>query len=155
MPTHAPALPPIHLEVETTASPSEAWAALTEPERIAEWFTDASALGEVGSSYRLDFGDGSVVEGLVTELDPGHRFAHTWTWADAEADADPASEAPGRHRTTLVSWTVEPIASGGARVTLVHDGWAEADVDQTARDDHEGYWAGYLEDLAAILGPAG
>jgi Uncharacterized conserved protein len=140
----ADTLPPIVLKIETLASPAEAWAALTEPERIAEWFTDASPLGEVGTTYRLDFGDGSVVEGVVTELEPGHRFAHTWAWADA----DPRQE-------TVVSWTVEPIPGGRARVTLVHDGWAEAGVDDASRDDHEAYWSGYLDDLAAILESTG
>ena len=55
----------------------------------------------------------------------------------------------------MVTWSVEPLTDGGARVTLVHDGWAEAGVDDAARDDHEGYWSGYLDDLAAILGDAG
>ena len=144
MATMTTALPPIVLEIETAAQPPDAWAALTVPERIVEWFTDASPLGPVGTAYRLDFGDGSVVEGVVTELEPGRRFAHTWAWADAE---------PGQQ--TVVSWSVEPLAGGGSRVTLVHDGWTEAGLDASAREDHEGYWIGYLEDLAAVLGNAG
>jgi len=136
----ATTLPPIVLEIETAAQPAEAWAAVTVPERIAEWFTDASPLGSVGTAYRLDFGDGSVVEGVVTELEPGRRFAHTWAWADAE---------PGQE--TVVSWSVEPLADGGSRITLVHEGWSEAGLDASARDDHEGYWIGYLEDLEAVL----
>ncbi len=134
---------PIQLEIETSASADEAWAALTEPDRVAEWFTDASPLGDVGTAYRLDFGDGSIVEGVVTELEPGRRFAHTWWWADAE---------PGQR--TVVTWSVEPLADGGARVTLVHDGWAEAGLDASARDDHEGYWIGYMDDLVAVLAAA-
>jgi uncharacterized protein YndB with AHSA1/START domain len=139
-------LPPIVLAIETSASPAEAWAALTIPERVAEWFTDASPLGSVGTAYRLDFGDGSIVEGVVTELEPGRRFAYTWAWADAEAEAG---------QQTLVSWSVEPLDAGGSRVTLVHEGWTEAGLDEATRDDHQGYWAGYVEDLAAILERAG
>ena len=137
-------LPPIVLEIETVASPTEAWAALTDPERIAEWFTDASPLGGIGAPYRLDFGDGSVVDGVVTLVEPGHGFAHTWAWADA----DPRQE-------TVVTWSIEPLPGGGTRVTLIHDGWAEAGVDKASRDDHEGYWSGYLDDLVSILGAAG
>jgi uncharacterized protein YndB with AHSA1/START domain len=136
----AESLPPITLSITTTATPGEAWAALTEPARIAEWFTDASELGGVGSPYRLDFGDGSVVEGVVTHLEPGRHFAYTWVWADV----DPQQE-------TLVTWSVEPTDDGGCRITLTHDGWAEAGLDEAARDDHEGYWMGYLDDLAAVL----
>lgn len=99
-------LPPIILEIETSASAEELWAALTEPDRVAEWFTDASPLGEVGDPYRLDFGDGSVVEGVIREIDPGRRFAHTWVWVDAL----PRQE-------TLVTWSVEALPGGGGRVT--------------------------------------
>ena len=133
-------LPPIVLEIETLASPDEVWAALTEPERVAEWLTDASPVGDVGDVYRLDFGDGSVVEGVIREVEPGHRFVHTWVWADAR----PRQE-------TIVSWTVDALPGGGGRVTLVHDGWAEAGADSAARDDHEAYWSGYLDDLIEML----
>jgi uncharacterized protein YndB with AHSA1/START domain len=139
----ADTLPPIVLEIETPAAPARAWAALTEPDLVAEWFTDASPLGEIGAPYRLDFGDGSVVDGVVTLIEPGHRFAHTWAWADA----DPRHE-------TMVTWSIEPLPDGGSRVTLVHDGWAEAGVDEASRDDHEGYWSGYLDDLVSILASA-
>lgn len=133
-------LPPIVLTIETSATPAEAWAALTDPDRIAEWFTDASPLGDVDEPYRLDFGDGSVVEGTIRLLEPGRRFAHTWAWTDVE----PSHE-------TLVTWSIEAIAEGGSRVTLIHEGWAEAGTDEAIRDDHEAYWSGYLDDLAAIL----
>lgn len=136
----ATTLPPIVLEIETPAPPAEAWAAVTVPERVAEWFTDASPLGGVGSAYRLDFGDGSIVEGVVTELEPGRRFSHTWAWPDSE---------PGEH--TVVSWAVDPLEDGGCKVTLTHDGWSAAGLDASAREDHEGYWIGYLEDLKAFL----
>jgi uncharacterized protein YndB with AHSA1/START domain len=136
----AESLPPITLSIETTATPLDAWAALTEPDRVAEWFTDASALGGVGEAYRLDFGDGSLVEGVVTSLEPGKWFSHTWVWADVE----PRQE-------TLVTWLVEPTGDDRCRITLTHDGWEDAGLDETARNDHEGYWIGYLDDLASVL----
>lgn len=133
-------LPPIVLEIETPASADAAWAALTEPDLVAEWLTDATPVGAVGDRYRLDFGDGSVVEGVIREIEPGRRFVHSWIWTDAS----PTQE-------TVVAWTVEPLPNGGGRITLVHDGWAEAGADLVARDDHEAYWSGYLDDLAEIL----
>lgn len=131
---------PIDLTVESAVAPDRAWQALTDPRVIAEWFTDASPVGRVGDPYRLDFGDASVVEGVVTELEPGRRFSYTWRWSDAES-----------HEETHVAWSVERRDDGGTSIRLVHDGWAEAGLDETVRDDHEGYWTGYLEDLAAIL----
>ena len=133
-------LPPIVLEIDAAVTTAEAWTALTDPVRVADWFTDVTPLGAVGDPYRLDFGDGSIVDGIVQVIEPGHRFAHTWAWLDA---------AP--RQETLVTWSVESLAVGGTRITLVHDGWSEAGADEAIRDDHEGYWSGYLDDLAAIL----
>ena len=134
---------PIEMTLDTGASPEVAWAMLTEPRRIAEWFTEATPLGPVGSRYRLDFGDGSVVVGRVTERIPGVRFGHTWSWEELDQAA------------TEVTWTLEPLDDGGSRITLRHAGWEEAGADQATRDDHAGYWEGYLADLADVLGQAG
>jgi uncharacterized protein YndB with AHSA1/START domain len=136
------AIRPIDLEVELPVDPSTAWRAITDPDRVIEWFTSASPVGPVGNMHRIDFGDGSVVAGEITELVPGSRFAHRWHWDGADAA-----------ETTLVTWTITPSA-GGSTIRLVHDGWAEAGLDAAARDDHEGYWAGYLEDLRDLLSGA-
>lgn len=137
--TEGVGVPAIDLAVETGADPELAWRTLTDPARVALWFTDASRLGRVGDTYRLDFGDGSVVRGEILALEPGRSFSHAWTW-----------EGAPENEVTRVSWTVEPHL-GGSRVTLRHDGWDEAGMDARARDDHEGYWTGYLADLRDIL----
>lgn len=134
-------IPPIERSVVVPVSAGVAWAALTDPSRVAEWFTDATPLGAVSDDYRLDFGDGTVVEGTIESLEPGRAFGYAWRWAGA-----PATE------TTHVRWSVERAGDDGATtIRLVHDGWAEADLDRAARDDHDGYWTGYLEDLADVL----
>ena len=131
--------PPIQLTIETPADAESAWEALTDPDRVAEWLTDASPIGQPGDPYRLDFGD-SIVDGVVVDLQPGHRFAHTWLW-----------EGSGAEEQTLVSWTVEPLAHGGSRILLEHGGWPATTPDDKTRDDHQGYWEAYLDDLAALL----
>jgi uncharacterized protein YndB with AHSA1/START domain len=141
--TEAPRVQPIDLWVDIDVEPAVAWAAVTDPGRIAEWFTDASALGPVGSPYRLDFGEGSIVGGTVLRIDPGRSFAYSWHWSGAD-DAE----------TTTVTWSVEALPDGGSRIRVVHTGWDEAGMDASARDDHEGYWSGYLEDLRAVLDEA-
>jgi uncharacterized protein YndB with AHSA1/START domain len=133
---------PIELALETGADTATAWRALTEPALVTLWFTDATPLGPTGTRYRLDFGDGSVVSGEVLAVEPGRSFAFAWAWEGAE----PAE-------ITRVTWTVEPHL-GGSRVRLVHEGWDEAGIDPRARDDHEGYWAGYLDDLRDVLSEA-
>lgn len=137
---------PVRLRIRTRAVPALAWAFVTEPDRIATWFTTASALGAVGSPYRLDFGGGSAVEGRVTALVPDASFSHTWRWAEGEG-----AGAGGAGPTTLVTWIVRPLAAGGSEVELLHEGWREAGLDRQARDDHEAYWRDYVEDLRAGL----
>jgi len=131
---------PIRLTIMTAAAPGTAWSAITDPARVAAWFTAASPVGQIGDPYVLDFGEGSVVHGTIVELDPGRRFAHRWAWLDA----DPRQE-------TLVTWTVRPTEAGGSEIELVHDGWDEAGADDAIRDDHEAYWSGYLDDLRDLL----
>ena len=146
---------PIRLVIRTAAPSDLAWNYLTDPERVAEWFTDASELGEVGTTYRLDFGDGSVVEGPLVEVVPGRRFAHRWAWVDATpvdarpADATPVGATP--RQETLVRWEVRPLDAGGSEIELIHEGWTEAGADDAIRDDHEAYWSGYLDDLRDLL----
>lgn len=131
---------PIRLSIRTTAPADRAWTYLVDPRLVGEWFTAASPVGAVGDLYRLDFGEGSVVEGRIVDIEPGRRFAHRWAWLDA----DPRQE-------TLVSWTVADLGSDGAEIELVHDGWTEAGAEVTERDDHEAYWSGYLDDLRDLL----
>ena len=50
-----------------------------------------------------------------------------------------------------MSWEVVALPGGGSRITLRHDGWTEAGADEATRDDHAGYWDGYLDDLADLL----
>ena len=138
--TEVVALPPIELALESQVPPPEAWDMLTEPERVALWFTDASPLGPVGSAYRLDFGDGSVVIGRVVSVVAGVSFAHTWRWQGSEPELE-----------TLVTWTVSPLDGGGSRISLVHAGWSEAGADEAQRAEHEAYWQGYLADLRDVL----
>ena len=132
----SPSVPPIRLVTLLPVPPETAWAYLTDPEHVARWFTEASDVGPVGTTYRLDFGEGSVVEGPIVALEPGRTFAHGWAWLDAE----PRQE-------TLVTWTIRPTETGGSEIELVHGGWAEAGADSAIRDDHEAYWSGYLDDL--------
>jgi uncharacterized protein YndB with AHSA1/START domain len=137
-------VPPIRLVVVIPIPPKTAWTWLTEPDRVAEWFTEAGPVGEVGSLYRLDFGEGSVVEGPIVAVEPGRAFAHRWAWLDVE----PRQE-------TLVRWTIRELPSGGSEVELLHEGWDEAGADTAIRDDHEAYWSGYLDDLRDLLEDAG
>ena len=128
------------LEVETAADPATAWLTVTEPAEVARWFADVTPVDGIGSPYRVDFGDGSAVAGRVRVVDAGNRLAYTWAW-EGEQDGP----------VTLVTWEVEPLEGTGSRIRLTHDGWSEAGADAATRDDHAGYWEGYLDALGSLL----
>jgi uncharacterized protein YndB with AHSA1/START domain len=69
--------------VRRLARPIEkVWAALTVPERIADWFTDMrfSPRVELGADVELSFEDSPshMIGGKVVAFDPPRLFA--WTW---------------------------------------------------------------------------
>jgi uncharacterized protein YndB with AHSA1/START domain len=130
----------IVIEIDAPVTAERAWAAVSQPDEVAEWFADVTPIDGIGSPYRVDFGDGSGVEGRIRAFEPGHRFAYSWAWTGEE-------EAPP---TTLVTWVVG-AGPAGAVVRLTHEGWAEAGLDQDVRDEHAEYWEGYLESLGDYL----
>jgi uncharacterized protein YndB with AHSA1/START domain len=131
---------PIRISAETVASPEAAWTALTDPRQVARWFAESTPIdGGAGATYTIDFGEGSAIDGVIHELVPGRRLSYTWQWRGKE-------EHP-----TLVTWELEPLAGEGCRITLTHEGWQEAGADEALRDDHAGYWEGYLADLLDML----
>jgi uncharacterized protein YndB with AHSA1/START domain len=130
----------IVIEVDLPADSATAWRAVTDPAEVAEWFASVTPIDGIGSPYRIDFGDGSLVEGRVRALDPGRRFSYTWAWADGDGGTP-----------TLVTWEVDARAGGGSLVRLIHEGWVEAGLDTEARDEHAEYWEGYLAELASLF----
>ncbi len=131
---------PIRISGETVATVDAAWAALTEPAQVARWFAVTTPVaGGASSIYSIDFGDGSVIDGVIREIVPHRRLSYTWQWRGQD-------ENP-----TLVTWELEPLADEGCRITLTHEGWQEAGADEALRDDHAGYWEGYLADLLDLL----
>jgi uncharacterized protein YndB with AHSA1/START domain len=135
---------PIVVEIEVPVSADRAWQAVTDPAEVARWFAEVTPVDGIGSPYRIDFGDGTAVDGRIRVLDPGRRLAYTWAWAGE--DGGPV---------TLVAWEVEAVDRGGARVRLTHDGWSDAGVDEETRSDHADYWESYLDSLQELLAGGG
>jgi uncharacterized protein YndB with AHSA1/START domain len=135
-------IPPIYLNRRVRKSRQVAWAAITDPEQVAQWFAQVTPVGKVGEAYRVEFEDGSSVDGAILASDPGRRFMHSWRWAGDDAS-----------RTTRVTWAVEPMSAGGSRIVLEHDGWVDAGLTEQDRNDHAAYWNDYLDALRELLDP--
>ena len=93
-------------------SPDEAFALITEPERLRRWQTVSAVVDlRAGGEYRWTVTPGHVAAGTFREVEPGRRIVFGWGW---EGNDDLKPDA------STVTVTVEP-ADGGSRVTLVHD----------------------------------
>ena len=82
------------------------WAALTTPERLADWFANAEVDLRVGGILRLDGNGMRQNEMRITICDPPRTFA--WAWKIGS-------------RETLVRFDLKPEAAG-CELTLTHSG---------------------------------
>ena len=124
-------------------TPDEAFALITEPERLRRWQTVSATVDlRAGGAYRWTVTPGHVAAGTYREIEPGRRIVFGWGW---EGNPDLVPDA------STVTVVVEPV-DGGSRVTLLHEGLTE----QQAELHAEG-WEHYFERLeaAAVKGDAG
>lgn len=124
-------------------SPDEAFALITEPERLRRWQTVSAVVDlRAGGSYQWTVTPGHVAAGTFREVEPGRRIVFGLGW-----DGNP--DLP--YDASTVTVTVEPTESGSL-VTLVHEGLNE----EQAKSHAEG-WDHYFERLErlATTGDAG
>ena len=124
-------------------TPDEAFALITEPERLRRWQTVSAVVDlRAGGSYQWTVTPGHVVGGTFREVEPGRRIVFGW---GLENNADLPYDA------STVTVTVEP-SEGGSLVTLEHKGLTE----EQAKSHAEG-WDHYFERLerVAATGDAG
>ncbi len=124
-------------------SPDEAFALITEPERLRRWQVVSAVVDlRAGGQWRWTVTPGHVAAGTYREVEPGRRVVFGWGW---EGDDDLGPDA------STVTVTIEPVEEGSL-VTLVHEGLTE----QQAAMHAEG-WNHYIERLerVAAAGDAG
>ena len=130
--------------VDLPVTPDEAFALVTEPDRLRRWSTVCAAVDlRAGGSYRWQVTPSHAAGGTIREVEPGRRVVFGWGWLGD--DALPPD-------TSTVTVTVEPVETG-SRVTLTHDGLPT----QEQVDSHAEGWDHYLERLErlAVKGDAG
>ena len=123
--------------VTLPVGPDEAFALLTEPERLRRWQTVSAVVDlRAGGGYRWTVTPGNVAVGTFREVEPGRRIVFGWGWEGSD-------EVPPDASTITV--TVEPAGEGGCVVTLTHEGLSDVETERHA----EG-WTHYLERLERI-----
>jgi uncharacterized protein YndB with AHSA1/START domain len=69
----------VEREVVFPASPAEVWEALTEPERLEEWFaTEVELDPRPGGEGVFRWGDGDERHAVVREAEPEERLVLDW-----------------------------------------------------------------------------
>jgi uncharacterized protein YndB with AHSA1/START domain len=119
--------------VRRLARPVEkVWAALTVPERLADWLANAEVDLRVGGRFALYWEAHDYrMAGVITELDPPRALA--WTWPSPE------------HPESLVRWILEPDGDG-CRLTLHQTGLSAPPVRGVAAG-----WHTHLEGLPGAV----
>ena len=124
------------------------WAAITEPDKISEWFGDETSLSPVAVGtvgfFRWDGHGQFPVE--ITALDPVDLFAYRWA---NEPDGELTDDG-----STLVTFTLEDEGDG-TRLTVVETGF-EALAGGTAYrrrrlEENRDGWTSELDELAALF----
>ena len=83
------ALVKVRREVVVPAPVEEIWSALTEPERLEEWFANEVELElEPGGEGLFRWDNGDERRAVVQEVVPERRFAFTWDESRVEIDLD-------------------------------------------------------------------
>lgn len=132
------------MTVELPVAPDEAFALLTDPERLRRWQTVCAVVDlRAGGAYRWTVNPGHVAAGTFREVDPGRRIVFGWGWEGSD-DLPPD--------TSTVTVTIEPGGVGRSVVTLAHAGLAEDQ--ETAHAQGWTHYLARLERLAAT-GDAG
>jgi len=100
----------IRKSIYLKAGPSQVWAYLTDPKKLAIWFHKPETALVEGkyTMYGVDSGD-KLMWGEVMIAEPFSRLEYTFTIA------------PMGDRISTVKWTLKEVP-GGTHLALVHDG---------------------------------
>lgn len=94
-------------EIVMPAPPAEVWEALTDPERLEDWFAnDVELDAEPGGEGTFTWENGEVRHAQVDEVEPGRRFAFRWSDEGTSPDDE-----------THVAFTLEEVPEG-TRLTV-------------------------------------
>jgi uncharacterized protein YndB with AHSA1/START domain len=107
--------------------PDKVWAALTLPERLADWLAAATIEPSLslGARFALHFAEGDYrMAGEIVALDPPRLIA--WTWPDPKDAARQAS---------VVRFELEPDGAG-CLLTLTNTHLAKPDLESVAAGWH-------------------
>lgn len=100
-------------EIDLEAPPEEVWEALTDEEKLSEWFANDVELDpEPGGEGLFRWDDGDERHAFVEEVEPGRRFVFTWDESRVVIELE---EIPAGTRVTVVE---SPVAEWSTALEL-------------------------------------
>lgn len=105
----------IVLECDLPQAPEKVWRALTEPEIVAAWLMPNDIKAETG--HRFSLGAEGRIDCKVLDAEPGRLLRYSWR----EQGTAGSEQAQGF--ASVVTFELEPSASGGTHLRVVHDGF--------------------------------
>ena len=149
----------VEVTLAVAAPPAEVFRYWTDPVRYVRWMGAVAALdARPGGRYEVAMSDGFRAAGRYESVDPPHRVAFTWGFADDEAAshtkhqpregaAQPGEGAASAMPAGSTRVTVTLAAAGkGTHLTLRHDNLPSAELAAA----HRVAWETYLPRLAAV-----
>jgi len=104
-------------ELVLPVPPDEVWEALTDPERLREWF--ANDVERDGDAVVFRWGDGAVRRATFDEVDEPRRLGFRWSDPDApEEETRVTFELEEDEDGTRLTVTEEPSAGWTAALEL-------------------------------------
>jgi uncharacterized protein YndB with AHSA1/START domain len=131
--------------IDIKAPVAKVWAAITEPELIAQWFGDSAELdARAGGAGLFGWSAHSIgpFQVLVEHVDEPKTLVYRW--------AREAGVAPVPGRSTLVRFELAEIA-GGTRLTVLETGFEELDDPRAAYEANSEGWGAELAELVEFV----
>lgn len=130
------------------AAPNVVFNALTQPEKITEWFQDEANLdNRVGGKIILvtrkkihpdwNLDRDYHMEGTILEFVPNKRLSYSWRFDDTPDFPE-----------TVVTWELEQINSNKTRLKLAHAGFTGKEKGNFSIESHNQGWSEALDKLA-------
>ena len=131
--------------IDIEAPVAKVWAAITEPELIAQWFGDSAEFdARPGGAGLFGWSARSIgpFRVLVEPVDEPKTLVYRW--------AREAGVAPAPGRSTLVRFDLAEIA-GGTRPTVLETGSEELDDPRAAHEANSAGWGAELAELVELV----
>ena len=135
----------IRREMVLDAPIEKVWAAITEPEQLAQWFGDSASI-DLRPGGRAEFGwteFNDSVSAIVEVVERPTRFSFRW---------ESLRNTPVEEASTLVEFSLHTV-EGGTRLTLVESGFASLPEDayEERYAENNSGWDSELADLTAYV----